>query len=132
MGKKNRLRQILWGLAIAVIASPLVLLFNHVGIPEFARPAYFVLIVILVAVKVCWELHSRPWFWITIIAIAAVHVPLLMLTAQRLFRTPFSAMLFFGIVDFALILAIIGLIERLIGSKDASVPVASGSPKSHL
>jgi hypothetical protein len=55
-----------------------------------------------------------------------------MLTAQRLFRTPFSAMLFFGIVDFALILAIIGLIERLIGSKDASVPVASGSPKSHL
>jgi hypothetical protein len=130
MGQKSRLRQILWGLAIAVIASPMVLLFNHVGRPEFARPAYFVLMLILVAVKVCWELHSRPWFWVTINAIAAFHVPLVMLTAQRLYRTPFPAMLFFGIVDFALIVAVISLIERLIGNKDLPVPAVSGNPKS--
>ena len=119
MERRSRLRRILWGLAIAVIASPLILLFNYVGRPELARPACFALMMILVAVKVCWELHSRSWFWITIIAIATLHVPLVLLTAQRLFRTPFSIMFFFGIADFVLIVAIIGLIERLIGRKDA-------------
>jgi hypothetical protein len=131
MGKISRLRQILWGLAIAVIASPMVPLFDHLGRPEFERPAYFVLMVMMVTVKVCRDIRGRPWFWITIIAIAALHVPLIILTAQRLYRTPFPAMLIICIVDFALILAVISLIERLIGNKESPVRAVSGNPKSH-
>ncbi len=132
MTKGTQLRDFLWYVVIAILAFPMVPLFDHLGRPEFERPAYFVLMVMMVTVKVCRELRGRPWFWIMIIAIAALHVPLVMLTAQRLYRTPFPAMLFICIVDFALTLAIIGLIERLIGSKDAPVRPVSGSANTHF
>jgi hypothetical protein len=118
VANKSRVRQIFWGLGIAIVASPIVILFNHVGMPEFARPTYFAFMVIVVVVKVCWELHRRPWFWVTIIAIAGIHVLILIFTAQRLFRTTFPVMFFLGIVDFVVIVAIITLIERVIDGKD--------------
>jgi hypothetical protein len=132
MAKGTQFKDFLWYVVIAILAFPMVPLFDHLGRPEFERPAYFVLMVMMVTVKVCRDLRGRPWFWITIIAIAALHVPLVMLTAQRLYRTPFPVMLFICIVDFALILAVIGLIERLIGNKDALSNACSQSTKSHL
>jgi hypothetical protein len=132
MAKGTQFKDFLWYVVIAILAFPMVPLFDHLGRPEFERPAYFVLMVMMVTVKVCRDLRGRPWFWITISAIAALHVPLVMLTAQRLDRTPFPTMLFFSMVDFALFIAIIGLIERLIGNEDAPVPAVPGEPKSHL
>ena len=131
MAKGTQFKDFLWYLVIAILAFPMVPLFDHLGRPEFERPAYFVLMVMMVTVKVCRDVRGRPWFWITIIAIAALHVPLVMLTAQRLDRTPFPTMLFLSMVDFALFIAIIGLIERLIGSKDELNPVVPRSPKRH-
>jgi hypothetical protein len=87
--------------------------------------------VMLLTLKVCRDLRGRLWFWIAIIAIAALHVPLIMLTAQRLYRTPLPAILFICVVDDAVILAVISLIERLIGSNDELDPVVPGSPKRH-
>lgn len=98
IGEKSQLRKILWGLLIAVLAFPVLPLLDHFGRPELERPVYFSLGLILIAIKVCWELRSRPWFWITIIAIAALHVPLIVLTAQWLFRTPFSTMFFWELL----------------------------------
>jgi len=121
MAKGTQFKDFLWYAVIAILAFPMVPLFDHLGRPEFERPAYFVLMLMMLTIKVCRDLRGRLWFWITIIAITALHVPLLMLTARRLFRMPFRAMLFLGIVDILVILAVIGLIERLIGGKDASV-----------
>jgi hypothetical protein len=132
MAKGTQFKDFLWYLVIAAVAFPLVPLFDHLGKPEFERPAGFALALMLVVVKVCRDLRGRLWFWITMIAIAALHVPILLLTAQRLSRMPFRAMLFLGIVDCLVILAVISLIERLIGSKNPTVPAVSRNPKSHF
>ncbi len=113
MENKSQFKQFLWWVAIAVVAFPMVPLFDYLRKPEFERPAYFALMLMLIAVKVCWDLRGRLWFWIAIIAIAALHVPLVIITAQRLARTPFAAMLLLGVVDIAAILAVIGLVEKL-------------------
>jgi hypothetical protein len=115
MEAKRRIKQLLWGVAIAAVVFPLVPLFDHLGKPEFERPVPLALIVIMVVVKVCRDLRGRLWFWITIIAIAALHVPLVMQTAQWLTRISFRAVLFLGVVDCLAILAVISLIERLVG-----------------
>ncbi len=108
----------------------MVLLFDHLGKPEFERPAYFELMLLLLVVKVCRDVRGRLWFWITIIAIAVLHVPLLMLTAQRLIGAPLAEMFVFGVVDVAVIFAVIRLIERLIGSKTEPVAAAARSNSS--
>lgn len=118
MPRGTQFKDFLWYIAIVVVASPLLPLSDHFGRPEFGRPAGFALIVMLIVVKVCRDLRRRLWFWITIITIGALHVPLLMLTVQWLNHTPFRAMLFLGIADCLVILAIIGLIEHLIGTKE--------------
>lgn len=132
MARGTQFKDFLWYVVIVVVAFPLLPLFDHLGRPEFGRPAGFALMLMLIVVKVCRDLRGRLWFWITIVGIAALHVPLVMLTAQWLSRMPFRSVLFLGIVDCLAILAVVGLIERLVGTKDASVPGASGSPKSHF
>jgi hypothetical protein len=132
MEKKGRFKPFLWGALIAAVVLPLVPLFDHLGKPEFERAVPLALIVVLTVLKVCWDLRNRPWFWATVIGIAALHVPLVMRTAQWLNRIPFRATLFLVIADVLVILAVISLIERLTGSKDASVSAASGNPKSHF
>lgn len=82
MAKGTQLKDFLWYIVIIVVAFPMVPLFDHLGRPEFERPAYFALGLILLVVKVCRDLRGQLWFWITIIAIAALHVPLLMLTGR--------------------------------------------------
>jgi len=52
--------------------------------------------VLMVTVKVCRDVRDRRGFWITIIAIAALHVPLIMLTARDYIET-FPAMLLFAL-----------------------------------
>jgi hypothetical protein len=132
MAKGTQSKDFLWYAVIAVVMFPLVPLFDHLGRPEFGLPSAIALGMILVAIKVCRDLRGRWWFWVTIVAIAALHVPLLMHIAQRLGRMPFPARLSFGIVDVLVILAVISLVERLIGNKDAPADPTSGSAGSHF
>jgi hypothetical protein len=112
MESKSRFNEFLWMLAIAAVAFPVVPLFDHLGKPEFERPAYFASMLMLLIVKVCWDLRNRVWFWITLIGIAALHVPLITLTALRLSRMPPRFLLVPTVVDCFAILGVISLIER--------------------
>jgi hypothetical protein len=87
---------------------------------------------ILLAIKVCRDLRGRLWFWITITAIAGLHVPLLMPTAHRLVGAPLAEMFVFGILDITVIFSIVRVIERVIGGKDPSVSAVSENPQSQF
>lgn len=115
MAKGTQFKDFLWYIAIAVVVFPLIPLFDHLGRPELERPVPMALGMILVAIKVCRDLRGRLWFWITIVGIAALHVPLVIHTAQWLTRISFRSVLFLGVVDCLAILAVISLIERLVG-----------------
>lgn len=120
MAKGTQLKDYVWYLVIVIVASSFGLLFDHLGRPELERPAAFALGMMLLAVKVCRDVRGRPWFWITIVAIAALHVPLLMLTAPRLRGAPFAEMLSLAILDGVVIITVVRVIERLICSKNGS------------
>jgi hypothetical protein len=121
MAKGTQFKDFLWYLAIAAVASPLIPLFDYLGRPELERPAAFAFGLMLLVVKICRDVRGRPWFWVTIIVIAALHVPLLMLTAQRLTKAPFSFMLLLGIVDGAVIFAVIRFIEHAVDGKASAI-----------
>jgi hypothetical protein len=122
MAKGTKPKDFLWYLIIAIVAFPMVPLFNYLGRPEFERPASFAVGLILLVIKVCRDVRGRLWFWITITAIAAIHVPLLMFTAKGLTEAPFAEMLLLGIVDIIVIFTVVRFIERLIGNHDAPLP----------
>jgi len=131
MAKVTRFRHYLWYVAIGVAVLPLMPLLHYLGRPELERPAPIALAMILVAIKVCRDIRDRMWFWVTIVGVAALHVPLVMYTAQRLSGISFRAIVYLGIADCLAILAVISLVERLVGSNDPPTVPTSGGTKSH-
>lgn len=108
----RQLKTFLFALAAMAVAAPLVPLLGYLGRPELERPAFFATATIAVAVEVCRELRGRLWFWVTMTAIAACHVLLVMLLPWRPGWVPAPFILLLCVVDFALILAIVGFIEK--------------------
>jgi hypothetical protein len=114
-----------WGVAIVAVAFPVLPLFDHLGKPEIGHLVYFAIVPIAVVILVCRELRSRLWFWLTLISIAVLHVPLIMHIAKPLYRVPGREMYVLVVVDALAILAVIGLIEKLTGSKTNQQDVKS-------
>jgi hypothetical protein len=80
-------------------------------------------LLILGVIVVRWDLRGRWWFWTFLIAIAGLHVPLMMLTAEQISRISDGFMFFPIIADGAAILAAIRIVERRVGAK--ALPLAS-------
>ncbi len=120
MAKGTQPKDFLWYAVIVVVVTPVMLLLDHIGRPELERPVGFALGMMLLVVKVCRCVRGRLWFWITIIAIATLHVPLITFAAMQLTGAPFAEMLFLGIADGVAMLAVVSLIERLMDEKETS------------
>lgn len=111
MSRRERIVQAVLAISISL---PLFLLFDNLGLPELGRPVALALLLFILVIRICWDLRSRPLFWITISALAALHVPLISYTAARLDWMPFPAILGFVYLDAA---AIVFSIERVLGEK---------------
>jgi hypothetical protein len=78
MPKRNLLRRFFTSLVFLAIAAPVVLLLHHLGLPTLERPAAVAVIVMAVAFKIYWYLHRRWWFWLAMVLIGALHVPIIL------------------------------------------------------
>jgi hypothetical protein len=79
-----------------------------------------VLGMIILAIKIRWNLRKHVWFWGTIIFILALHVPLVFLVRWPQGNVPTLIYTMpIGIADFFIILGAVGLAERLF-LKDSS------------
>jgi hypothetical protein len=108
------------GLIIAAILAPVLILFLYFGKVDLGLTAFIVLGVIVFAIKIRWNLRKHVWFWVTIILILALHVPLVFIVRWPQGKVPMIAYTMpFGIADFLVILGALGLAERLF-SKNAS------------
>jgi hypothetical protein len=108
------------GLKIVAILAPVFFLITFLANADVGLAACIVLGMIILAVKIRWNLSKHVWFWGTIILILALHVPLLFLVRwpQGNVPTLFYTMPI-GIADFFIILGAVGLAERLF-LKDSS------------
>jgi 4-amino-4-deoxy-L-arabinose transferase-like glycosyltransferase len=108
------------GLKIVAILAPVIFLITFLANADVGLAACIVLGMIILAIKIRWNLSKHVWFWGTIIFILALHVPLLFLVRwpQGNLPTLFYTMPI-GIADFFIILGAVALAERLF-LKDSS------------
>jgi len=108
------------GLKIVAILAPVFFLITYFADADMGLAACVVLGMIMLAIKLRWNLRKHIWFWAIIAVILALHVPLVLMVrwpqghAPTLFYT-----MPLGIADFLIILGTVGLAERFF-SKDSS------------
>jgi len=108
------IKNFFWALTALVLTSPLFFLFDQQGKPGTGRAAWICAGMFLIAMKVRWELRSCPWFWITIVALLALHSPLILLVPWTSRWIPAVGILPIGLLDLAVILGCIALVEKLV------------------
>ncbi|MFZ0758792.1 MAG: hypothetical protein WAM69_02480 [Candidatus Sulfotelmatobacter sp.] len=108
------------GLKIVAILAPVFFLITFLANADVGLAACIVLAMIMLAIKLRWNLRRHVWFWATIVFILALHVPLVFMVRWPQGRGP---TLFYtmpiGIVDFLIIL---GAVAEKVFSKDKSSP----------
>jgi hypothetical protein len=111
------------GLIIGAMLAPVFLLFVVLDKADMGLACCIVLGMAMIAIRLRWKLRKHVWFWMTIVSILALQIPLL-----SIFRWPQgkAPTLFYtmpvGIAEFALFMGVIGLAEKLfwkgVSSKD--------------
>ncbi len=118
MGGPRGIRNWLLAISAAVFTSPLFFFFDQQGRPGTGRAAWVCALVFVTVMKVRWELKSRPWFWITIAVLLVLHVPLIVLVPWTSRWIPAVGIVPLGVLDIAIILGCIALVERLMKRSD--------------
>jgi hypothetical protein len=101
-----------WTIAIVVLTSPLFFLFDSFGEPGNGRAAWVGAGMILIAMKVRWELRTHIWFWITMSCIVAFHIPLVIFVPWTSRWIPAIGILPIGVADLAVIFGCLSLVEK--------------------
>ncbi|MBB5061459.1 hypothetical protein HDF16_006195 [Granulicella aggregans] len=65
-------------LAWAAVCLPVVSLLNHVSRLELALPILGSLAIFLFPLGLKWDLKRRIWFWVTVLGLIILHVPLIL------------------------------------------------------
>jgi 4-amino-4-deoxy-L-arabinose transferase-like glycosyltransferase len=109
------------GLKIVGILAPVFLLITFLGNADMGLAACIVLGMVLLAIKIRWQLRKRVWFWAIIGFILALHVPLILTVRwpQGNVPTLFYTMPL-GIADFLIISGALSLAERFFSKGPSS------------
>ena len=101
------------GLKIVGILAPVFFLITLLSNADMGLAACIVLGMVMLAIKIRWQLRKRIWFWAIIGFILALHVPLILMVRWPQGNVP---ALFYtmplGIADFLLISGALTLAER--------------------
>jgi hypothetical protein len=115
----------LWSIAVVILTSPLYFLFNYFGKAGTGRAAWLSTGMILIAIKVRWELKKHVWFWTTIAGIVALHVPLILFFPWTAEWVPAFVIFPFCVVDLVAILTFIQFIEKRVGPSQSHEEVTA-------
>jgi len=108
------------GFKIVAVLAPVFFLFVFLGNADMGLSACIVLGLMIIAIKIRWNLRKHVWFWAIIVFILVLHVPLFFIVRWPQGKAPTIAYTMpFGIADFLIISGALGLAEKLL-SKDSS------------
>jgi hypothetical protein len=120
MEAHNRRALIIWALLFftgTLLSFPLL---DHLGRPELERPILFSIVVLAVVIKIYSELYRKLWFWLTMVALAILHVPLILGLPWRTGWLPGPVIFILCIPDVAFMIWIITLIQKSVGARGVS------------
>ena len=123
-----------WGVLCGIIGSTLsAWLFDHFGRLDLALPTLIIIGTLGFAVVIKWKLRRRVWFWITMTAIMALHVPLILLVPWTTKWVPAPVLVPFCVADLIVMLAILSVDLPPISSPGIMrLSPVYGSPTLHL
>jgi hypothetical protein len=100
-------------LLILLATFPICAIFLFLREPGNARAGWFLSAVIVIAVRVRWDLHKKMWFWPTIAVISLVHILAIIMVPWTSRWIPSVVIFPFCAVDGVAILGILQLMEKL-------------------
>jgi|SRR5579884_1384975 len=109
------------GLKIVGILAPVFFLITFLANADIALAACIVLGMIMLAVKIRWNLRRHLWFWATIVFILVLQVPLVFMVRWPQGKGP--TLLYtmpVGIADFLIILWTVGVAQRFFSKSSSS------------
>ena len=107
-----------WGvLGIILGGLPALILFDHFGKFNLARPTLTSAVVVVIAIALRWKLKGHVWFWITMIVLAALHVPLLLAVPWTTRWVPAFVIIPIGMADLYLMLWVLSVVGKFMGEQ---------------
>lgn len=110
----ERTQKILAFVGAGIMAIVLLPLLDHSGRIDLFYPVCVTVAMIAGVLKLCWELHRRPWFWATMTIVVASHVLLTLYIPWRAGWIPAPVTIAVCMVDLVIVVRIIKLIARLV------------------
>ena len=108
------------GVIIGLVLLPVYLFFLHLGKEDLGRNLSIILVGILLAVKVCWKLRSRPWFWLVILLVLAANVPLMRMNHWPDHWVPAVAFLPVALAEFLITIGAVKLVAKFFTANNIS------------
>jgi hypothetical protein len=110
-----------WGvLGIILGGLPVLILFDHFGKYNLARPTLTSIIMVTIAIALRWKLRRHAWFWGTMIVFAALHVPLILLVPWTTKWVPAFVIIPIGMADLYIMLLALSVVGKFAGGPEAS------------
>jgi hypothetical protein len=100
---------------IAMLYSlPVLLLFIYLGKWETGIGAWICTGLVLLIIRIRWDLRRHVWFWIAIVFAALLQVPFVLLVPWNNRSLTGISLLPIGVLDYAIIYGLIKLIEKMV------------------
>jgi hypothetical protein len=109
-----------FGFWVALCTSPIFIVFIYLGDSERGKTAWFSAMIILMAIRMFWNLRKRVRFWITITIITLLHILLVFFIPWPFKEVPYVALMPVGLLDLAIAYGAIRLVEKAMRSDTAS------------
>jgi len=101
-----------WGLLAGLCSLLPLFIFAYLGDAGKGRAAAISLAVIIIVARARWDLKNYAWFWITLVVMIALHVPLVLLIPWTSRSYPGITLLPVAAVDYAIVYGCIKLTEK--------------------
>lgn len=118
--KEDRQMRLSWkgGLCVFFGTILLALMFVSIGRFDLARPTMVPVAMVSLVIAMRWKLRTHGWFWITIIILAALHLPLILFIPWTTKWIPAILIAPIGIADLYAMLWAISAVGKLMGERE--------------
>ena len=108
-----------WVYKVMLCTLPLPAFLLYLGFPKQAVGAWTCFGILLVAVKVYWQLRRSVLFWVAVLVSGLLQLPLILYVPWMDKYSSRASLLPLALADFALICGLMWLVEKAISSKPA-------------
>jgi hypothetical protein len=110
-----------WGVLCGIVGGLVVMfLFDHFGKVALARPTLYSAAVVVAAVMMQWQLRRQIWFWVTMTAIAGLHIPLILFVPWTTNWVPAFVIVPFAAADLYAILTVLSRVGKYVARSESS------------